>query len=295
MTATPNYFSGWAPEHIGTQLPTGDNLPLAASAQAGQGQALFFDSAGNVALNDGTAPGLVCAGITYPEKLTETSTIAAAKRAMVHQGMGSGAPASTTSLDGFTKADQCVVAWDAGNGVPGKLSHSGANDRSMIGLVFGIDDVGNPRIWAGPQAHAVARGVHLATRKLLGWFAHPVDGAANTTTAEKTMMREPLHGVITGIRFTSLGTIAADATDYVQIKVYKADGAGGTHVLVGTYDSRAAQQDALVAGTPKAFALSAVAGALNLLETDILTYEVAKAAAGKIVPVGTLEVFGKVI
>ena len=38
-----------------------------------------------------------------------------------------------------------------------------------------------------------------------------------------------------------------------------------------------------------------VAGALNLLETDVLSYEVTKGGSGKIVPVGVLTVIGKVI
>ena len=91
------------------------------------------------------------------------------------------------------------------------------------------------------------------------------------------------------------GTLAADPTDYAVINVYKADGLGGTHVLVGSYDTRAANQGAIAAGVPAVFSLSVVAGALNLLETDVMSYEVTKAASGKVVPVGVLTVIGKVI
>ena len=295
MSATATANNGAAPINLTTQLPPGDTVPMQASASAGQGQAVFYNAAGDTALNDGATPALVCAGMTYPDKIATASSVAGVSTLMVFQGFSSGQPASTIANDSFTKADFCTVAFDAGSGVPGKLSNYSGSNRSILGLVFGVDERGYPRLWAGPQASAMARAFLLVSAKVLGWFAHVVDGSASTTTAEKSIMREPVHGTITAVKFTSLGTMAADNTDYVGINVYKADGAGGTHVLVASYDSRAANQGAIAAGVPVSFALSAVAGALNLLETDVMSYEVTKAGSGKVVPVGVLSVIGKVI
>lgn len=296
MSASVVTGNGWQVGPLNTQLHPGASVQLGASESAAYGQCLYFNnSTGYCQLNDGATPGLVSAGVCT-EKLAGPNTTAGAESALVHQGYGGRQAASTIANDGFSATDFLAVAYDAGNGVPGKLSNYGGDNRSIMGLVLGVDGDDAPYVWAGPVGSLMARALHACTRKLLGWYAHPVDGSASTATAEKTMLREPLHGVITVVRFTSaLGTIAADVTDYVTINVYKADGAGGTHVLVASYDSRAAHEGALAAGVPVSFALSAVAGALYLLETDILTYEVTKAASGKVVPVGTLEVFGKVI
>jgi hypothetical protein len=197
--------------------------------------------------------------------------------------------------DGFTDADFGIPFWIKDENTPGKLSNYTTSNRSLGGLVFGLAFDGTPNCWSGPIAWLLARATLMTNSAVGGWYAHAVDGSASTTTAEKPIHRTPLHGVITSVKYTTLGTLAADPTDYVGINVYKADGAAGTHVLVASYDSRAANQGAMAAGIPVAFALSTVAGALNLLETDILTYEVTKAASGKIVPVGTLTVVQKVV
>lgn len=296
MTATPTQTNGWAQiTSSSSAIPPSRVSPLAANAQAGRGQFCSYDSSGNAALNDGATPNLVSAGVAFPEFLSDTASNAGAARTGFWWGFGCQVPASTTANDSFSAGDMGVPFFIKDENTPGKLSNSGGSNRSLGGLVFGVDQTGAPIFWSGPVAHLVARAALVTASKLLGYYAHPVDGSAGATTAEKTIFREPLHGLITKVRFTSLGTLAADNTDYVGINVYKADGAGGTHVLVASYDSRAANQGAIAAGVPKEFALSAVSGALNLLETDILSYEVTKAGSGKAIPVGVLEVIGKVI
>jgi hypothetical protein len=292
VTASSN--NGWNKGPDGTQLHPGRKVLMQASQSAGYGQAVYYNAAGNVALNDGASPALVCAGVIVDRSVTGDS-VAGVTAAMVHRGTGDGQASSTIANDAFLAADVLAVAYDAGNGVPGKLSNYSGSNRSIMGLCLGLDAKGAPIIWAGPEASLAARSLLLVSTKVLGWYAHPVDGAANTATAEKSIAREPVHATITAIKFTTLGTLAADPTDYAVINVYKADGLGGTHVLVGSYDTRAANQGAIAAGVPAVFSLSAVAGALNLLETDVLSYEVTKAASGKIVPVGVLTVIGKVI
>jgi hypothetical protein len=273
---------------------------LAASAQVGKGQFVSVSpSTGYASLADGTVPNQISGGIGDFAEQSDTSTVAGVAAARLTDRMVSGIPSSAISNDGFTDADFGVPFYFADENTPGKLSNSGGSNRSLGGLVFGLDlnngGAATPIIWTGPVAHLLARAT-LVTNALIGaWISHPVDAMASTTTADKTMFRAQVHGVITGVRIATLGTLAADNTDYVTINVYKADGAGGARVLVATYDSRAANQGALAAGVPKAFALSAVSGALNILETDICTYEVAKAGAGKIVPVSTIEVVQKAI
>lgn len=273
---------------------------LAASAQVGKGQFVTVAPAtGYASLADGTVPLQISGGIGDYAELSDTSTTAGVAMARLSDRMSYGLPASTSSNDGFTDADFGVPFYMKDENTPGKLSNLSGSNRSLGGLVFGLNiEEGaspTPILWTGPVAHLVARATLITNAMIAGWYPHPVDAMASTTTAEKTMFRAQVHGVITGVRITTMGTLVADNTDYVTINVYKADGAGGTHVLVASYDSRAANQGALAAGVPKAFALSAVAGAINLLETDILTYEVLKTGAGKVVPVSTIEVVQKAI
>ncbi len=292
MTVSVSQNLGFAVIQPGTQLPSGDTVPLGASAQGGQGQALYFDASGNTALNDGSVPGLVCAGYTYPAKLSVLSTTAAASATMVHQGFAT-LPDSTTANDSFSAADQCVVAFDSGNGVPGKLSNYSGNSRSIMGLVFGVDDKGDPRVWAGPVASAVARAVLIAKNFPLA--SHGIaDAAASDTIAERAVNFRPhVKGTVTAIEFTG-AAIAADNTDYVTVTVSKRDGAGGAAVVLGTFDSRAANNGAITAFVPKAFTLSVVAGALYLLESDVVTITVAKGGSGKVIT-GNVLVNGKAI
>lgn len=292
MTATASSQNGWAPIQPGTQLPSGDTVPLAASAQAGQGQAVYFDANGDVALNDGTVPGLVCAGVADPGKLSVLSTTRAASALMVHQGFGTGQPDSTIANDSFSAVDQCVVAFDVGNGVPGKLSNYSGSNRSIMGLVFGVDDMGNPRVWAGPVASAVARAVLIEKNFSLA-STEIADAAASTAIAEKAIRRPKVKGTITSIEFTG-AAIAADVTDYITVTVSKRDGAGGGAVSLGTYDSRAANNGAVTAFVPASFTLSVVAGALYLLETDIVTITTVKGGSGKVIT-GPVTVHGKAI
>lgn len=291
MTATVSQTLGFAPVQPGTQLPSGATVPLAASAQGGMGQALYFDASGNTALNDGSVPGLVSAGFIWPGRLTTLSTTAAAACAMVHQGFAE-LPDSTIESDSFSAADQCVVAFDAGNGVPGKKSNHSSASRSIIGLVFGVNDAGNPIVWGGPVASAVARGILLAKNYPLA-STEIADAASSTAIAEKAIRRPKVKGTVTSIEFTG-AAIAADVTDYITVTVSKRDGAGGGAVSLGTYDSRAANQGAVTAFTPASFLLSVVAGALYLLETDVVTITTVKGGSGKVIT-GQVLVNGKAI
>lgn len=300
MPATPAALGGivFVSEH--SAIPSHIGRPLAANAQVGKGQFVTVSLAtGYASLNDGTVPNQVAAGNGDYSDFTDTPNPTAGSAGVrCNQRWVYGLPASALSNDGFTDADFGVPFYIKDENTPGKLSNVGGVNRSLGGMVFGLASLygsTTPMLWTGPVAHALARAT-LVTNALLGGFAsHILDATAGTTTAEKAMVRFPVHGVITAVEYQSMGSLAANNTDYVTINVYKADGLGGTHVLVASFDSRAANQNGMAAGVTEAFALSAVAGALNLLETDILTYEVLKAGAGQVVPVGTLRVVQKAI
>lgn len=284
--------NGWAPEGAGTQLPPGDNLPLAASQQAGLGQILMYDASGNVILADGTDPGLYAAGRAYPEKLSGTSTTAAAAALLAWTGYGSGDPASTIASDGFSKIDVCTPAFVADGNMLGKKSNDSGSNRGLAGLVLGVDVNGNPRSYVGPIAQAIARGVLIADRFMLA-STEIADAAANTAISEKAILRPRVKGTVTSISLTG-AAIVADNTDYITVTVSKRDGAGGGAVVLGTYDSRAANNGAVTAFVPAEFTLSVVAGALYLLETDIVTITTVKGGSGKVIT-GQVLVNGKAI
>lgn len=292
MTATPSSFNSWCPDGIGTQLPPGATVRNQASAQIGQGQLATFDASGNAALNDGTVPGLVAAGVGYPGKLSDTNVTAGVAATSMWWGFGS-MVFSTGSGDGFTATDAGgVVAFIATENTIGRKSNVGGSNRSIAGMVYGLNSDGTARFWGGPMAQAFAR-----QRLILDAFTLAsqgiADAAANTATAEKVIKRPKVKGTVTDITFIG-AAIVADNTDYDTITISRRDGAGGAAVVLGTYDTRAANNGAITAFTPALFTLSVVAGALFLLETDIVTLTVVKGGAGKVLT-GEFLVNGKVI
>lgn len=275
-------------------MPAQLSFPLAANAQVGKLQFVLIDSTGNASLADDATPNQICAGFGFPDELSATSATAALAVARVSQRWAVHAAPSTIANDGFTAADVGTPFYIADGNTPGKLSNSGGKNRSLGGLVVGLAQVGETavRIWCGPIAQAVARATLMANSKDGAWYQIS-DGAASTTTAEVGMSREKMHGVAIGVDYTG-DAVAADNTDYVTATVSKRDGAGGAAVVMATYDSRAANQGAATAFVPMPFALSVVAGALNLLETDVVTLTVTKSGAGKALR-GSIKLSQKVI
>lgn len=294
MTASASNTNGWAPEGIGSQLPPDSVTPLQASLTVGRGQYVTYNASGHAALNDGTVPGLVCAGVGYPAPVSGSSTTAGQAFAQIWQGFGQGNPGSTVTLDSFSAADVCTPAYIKDENTLGKLSNYSGSNRSLAGLVFGVSPDARllPRAWVGPVAQAVARGVLMADAFPLA-STEIADAAASTAIAEKAIRRPKIKGTITSIEFTG-AAIAADNTDYITVTVSKRDGAGGGAVSLGTYDSRAANNGAVTAFTPAVFTLSVVAGALYLLPTDVVTITTVKGGSGKVIT-GTVLVNGKAI
>lgn len=290
MTAEVN--GNWA--SIGTQTAAIPTLlfPLAASAQVGRGQYGLIDPAtGYVSLADGATPNRIPAGVGYPAIVSPTSTVAGNATNVFWVGYGDGQPASTEAGDSFTAADVAVPFYIAGQSTPGKLSNFGGNNRSLGGLVMGLDSRGNPITVCGPEAWLLARATLIANAMDFAWLDYR-EALAADTLAEVAIPSQKLHGLITGVQFVG-AAIAADNTDYITVTISKRDGAGGGAVVLATYDSRAANNGAVTAFVPAAFTLSVVAGALNVLETDVYTITVAKGGAGKLIS-GAFRVIGKV-
>jgi hypothetical protein len=295
VTATAGNFNGWAPEGIGAQLPPDTCAPQQASLTIGRGQYVTYNASGHAALNDGTVPGLVCAGVGYPAPISGSSTIAGQAFAQLWQGFGQGNPSSTIANDAFTAADTCTPAYIKDENTLGKLSNYSGSNRSLAGLVFGVSPDARvlPRAWVGVVAQTVARGVLIADSFMLA-STEIADAAASTAISEKAISRPKVKGTITSIEFTG-AAIAADNTDYITVTVSKRTAADpGTAVSLGTYDSRAANNGAITAFVPAAFTLSVVANALFLLPTDVVTITTVKGASGKVIT-GAVLVNGKAI
>lgn len=280
-------------------IPAALSRPLAASAQVTKGNFVTVSpSTGYAIQNNGTTANQICAGIGDYAELSDTSATAGLALARTSQRFCWGLTASTASNDGFTEADWGVPFYIAGASTPGKLAVSaGGVKRSIGGLVFGLDELntGTPVLWAGPIASLVARSTIMAQSVVGAWVQKAADGAASTATSETVISREPWGGVVTAIKFTSMTAITANNTDYAVINVYKADGAGGTHVLLGSYDTRITGNGAVTAGVPASFTLTTTTANLTILPTDIVTYEITKGGSGQVVGAGSITVVQKVI
>jgi hypothetical protein len=124
-------------------------------------------------------------------------------------------------------------------------------------------------------------------------FYPVVDAAASTAITERVIYAVSADhaGLAKEIKLVG-AVIAADNTDYITLTVAVRRAADyTTAVTLGTYDSRAANQGALVAFTPKSFSLT-VAN-LALTAGDVITFTEAKGGSGKSVSGGVLIVIQK--
>jgi hypothetical protein len=113
---------------------------LAASAQVGKGQFVTVAPAtGYASLADGTVPLQISGGIGDFSELSDTSTTAGVAMARLSDRMCYGMLASTSSNDSFTDADFGVPFYMKDENTPGKLSNLSGSNRSLGGLVFGLN------------------------------------------------------------------------------------------------------------------------------------------------------------
>ncbi len=279
-----------------SQLPWSICRPLSANVGPFRGWLLGQNSSGYAVSQAAGITGLVSLGAVDRDQ--DSSATSGNAYALLRNCWISGLKASTASNDGLVDTDFGIVAWAADNQTPGKLSNQGGNDRSMLGLCFGLDpDTSTPALWVGPVAWLVARSTHIADHITAASMAFPVDAAANTATAETVIPRAAggLHGVVTSVTFTPNASLTADDTDYATITVKKRDGSGGAAVTVATITTKITGGSGdWTAFEPMSITLTATAADLLLLETDVLTLTVAKAASGVTIPASELRVTMKV-
>lgn len=283
------------------QLPPTVRRALAANVDTYKGRqlgqpTLSSDAAYGYAKDmDGATPNLCSLGVA--ERDQSSSSANGGAEEILWTEWISGYPSSTNAGDSLGDADVGVVAWNAGVGVVGKLSNWNGSNRSILGLSFGLDEEGTPTpwVWYGPVAWCVARGVHLADQHATN-HKTAADGAANTATAETQIVRQGVHGHVVGITMNWDAAVAADAANNATLTVYKRDANGANQTVLGTLTTNNAGLGGAdsTAFKPVAFTLSAVAGALDVLETDIFTFAITKGGTGVQLGSGVIRIQTKV-
>lgn len=112
-----------------------------------------------------------------------------------------------------------------------------------------------------------------------------VDGSAAATTSETVLGSVPDIGAVRvyDAHFAPLSALTADAANYATITLSKYTAAGGSKTTVASLLTDVAG-GSWTAKVRKALSLSAVSGAIDLEAGALLTYEIAKASSGVVVP-----------
>jgi hypothetical protein len=291
MTAASGRIAGPKPYGDHNPIPWGDTLALAASVAPYRNWLLgVVPTTGYVVAQAAGVTDLVSAG--FADRDEPSSSSAGRSFMLARQQFVSGFLNSEETNDALLSTDYAAPFWIVDNQTVGRLSNFSGVNRSLGGLAFGIDpDTDTPILYPGPIGWTLGRAALMANNAILA-SVPIVDAAPSDTISERAIPTEKLHGKISSIQLVG-AAIAANNTDYITLTISKRDGAGGGAVVLGTYDSRAANQGALTAFVPGEFSLSAVAGALNILETDVITIIEAKGGAGKSV-IGAVRIIGKV-
>lgn len=209
---------------------------------------------------------------------------------------------TATAGDFFVDTDYGAVAWAIDNQTMGKLSNLSGSNRSIGGIFVGIDRVnqGKAEFAVGAIYSLLARAVHIADNSSVR-IRTAADGSAGATTAETGTSREPVHFQVTGATVAFDAAVTGSDSVYATITVYKRDANGANQTVIATGTTGATSATAnWMGGTstafkPQSMTLSVVAGALNLLETDVITYAIAKASTGTQLGAATVRLLGRVI
>ena len=294
------------PQQNGAMTPYGDgaippqlDFPLLGNAQGGKLQFITIDPATGLASPaDDNTPGQISAGLQFPDELSAkdagngNATVRVMERAAVCL-----AP-STIANDGFSAADVGCPVWIADTNTPGKLSHTSTKNRSMGGLFLGLVAYGSTgiRFIGGVVGQLLGRAAMMANAFPGGSLAKAIDAGAATDLAETFLDGiARVHGPVAAVYFDVSGTTlaASGGTDYKTLILCKRTAAlPGTQVTVATVDTKTT---AFTQYTSIPFVLSAVAGAIDLLEDDLLTVYETHGGSGAIIPAGKIRVIRKAI
>lgn len=300
MSATPQINAFVKIVGNESAIQTGLQVKQPANSAIGENQLVTIDpTTGYGALNDGTVPNQIGAGIGYPGKVTHTDAIAGNSVALLWQGQFRECPASTLSGDGIAATDVGKTWWIANENTPGKLSNSAGSNRSMGGLILGLFN-NLPHLLGGVVGWTLGRAAHVLDNSSIR-FRTAADGSAGATTAETGTTREPWHFQITGASVNFDASVTGSDTTYATITVTARDLNGANQRTIATGATGATSATAnWMGGTSTAFksqamTLTATAASLNLLETDIITYAITKASTGTQLPAATVRLVGRVI
>jgi hypothetical protein len=235
-------------------------------------------------------------GICNPAEQITASAVSGASRAAVDLRPFSGAPASTIANDGFTVADACTPFYVAGANTPGKLGFS-TTKRSLGGLVLGIDTTGTgtPVQWCTPVAYRIAQSALVSDACVFATDAFALTG--NTTRAEATLTRTAaVAGTATQVRIMTDAGFTAHDTNFWTITVSKRTAAApGTAVVVATKTLKITGGTGnLTAFKYADLALSATAGAVDILAGDAITVTCTAETTAAAITRLTVEVIAKV-
>jgi len=280
-------------------IPPGLSYPLAADAQGGKLQFITIDpSTGLASPADDNTPGQIAAGLQWPDELSATSSEDGAATVRVMERAAECTAVSTIANDGFGAADVGVPLWIADTNTPGKLSHTSTKNRSLGGLVLGLAAYGGTaiRFIGGVVGQLLGRAAMMADAFPGGSVAKAVDAGAATDLSETFLDGiARVHGPVAAVYFDVTGaTLAASGnTDYKTFILCKRTAADpSTQVTVA---SATTKTTAWTQYTSIAFTLSAVAGAVDLLEDDLLSIYETHGGSGAIIPAGKLRVIRKAI
>ena len=295
-----------APQQNGATSPLGEgaippqlDFPLAANAQGGKLQFITIDpSTGLASPADDNTPGQIAAGVQFPDELSATSPEDGAATVRVMERAAVCLAPSTIANDGFAATDVGVPFWIADTNTPGKLSHTSTKNRSLGGLVLGLVAYGSTgiRFIGGVVGQLLGRAAMMANAFPGGSLAKAIDAGAATDLAETFLDGiARVHGPVAAVYFDVSGTTlaASGGTDYKTLILCKRTAAlPGTQVTVATVDTKTT---AFTQYTSIPFVLSAVAGAIDLLEDDLLTVYETHGGSGAIIPAGKIRVIRKAI
>lgn len=112
-------------------------------------------------------------------------------------------------------------------------------------------------------------------------FNKVLDGSAGAATAETVLFVAPFNGYLDKVQLVPDAALTADDTNYATISVHKRAAADyTTKVDVAEVTTETDGTGDFVAWTPVDFGLTPV----SFAEGDILTFEIAKAGTGVVVP-----------
>lgn len=265
--------------------------PQPASSTIGRGQFATLDPAtGYAALNDGTVGYRLPAGIGCDSVVSDSDGTAGRARADLFCGVETGLIQSTTTLDGFTDADVAVPFWIKDENTPGKLPVLSGVDRSIGGLVMGMEPGSStvPRLLTGPLAGLLGLLSHQLANSTAGAIAYAVDAAAATDLASSAapfiVPRAKQRGKLTGVRIIPSAALAATSGSDTTITLVKVDTTGGVAIGSSPVVATFTTTTALVAGQPALFTLSATAAYLLFRTTDVLGWYRTHASSGAVIP-----------